>query len=245
MTISLSQLGLRAGAAAAVAGFATVALTVLPASAHVHVQPDNTASGGYAALTFRVPNESDTASTTTVVVTLPQKEPLANVSVRPVAGWTATVTDAALPQPVTANGTTLTRAPRTVTWTATSARDAVAPGEYQEFSISAGPLPAPGMLVLPVAQTYSDGTVVTWDTPQTAGEDEPEHPAPQFEVTAASGGDEHAGHDQLAAAATQASGSGSTSDPFARVLAGGALLVAAVGVGLQALAGRRRRTVSA
>src|SRR5699024_10446028 len=139
---------LRSGAALTIATAAFVA-TTLPASAHVHVHPDSTASGSYAALTFRVPNESDDASTTKLVVTLPQDRPLASVSVRPIPGWSAEVTTKDLPEPVTANNLKLTEAPRTVTWTADSTEAGIAPGEYQEFAISAGPLPEPGTLVLP------------------------------------------------------------------------------------------------
>ena len=181
---SLPRLALRSGAVATTTLLA-VGIGLAPASAHVRVKPDATASGGYAGLTFRVPNESDTASTTRIVLTLPQDRPLANVSIRPVPGWTATVVQADLPTPVTSNGATLTKAPRTVTWTASSPAAAVAPGQYQEFAISAGPLPTPGQLLLPVAQTYSDGTVVNWNQPQESGKQEPEHPAPQFVVTAA------------------------------------------------------------
>ena len=35
----------------------------LPASAHVHVEADDATAGGFTVLTFRVPNESDTAGT--------------------------------------------------------------------------------------------------------------------------------------------------------------------------------------
>ncbi|MEO8827188.1 DUF1775 domain-containing protein [Lapillicoccus sp.] len=52
-------------------------------------------------------------------------------------------------------------APHQVTWTATGDA-AIAPGEYQTFAISGGRLPAPGVLVFPADQTYSDGTVVSW-----------------------------------------------------------------------------------
>ena len=180
----------RVAAVATAAAVATLA-TAGAASAHVHVHPDSTASGSFAQLTFRVPNESPTASTTKVVVTLPQDTPLSSVSTRPLPGWRAVVTDARLPKPVDVSGTTLTTAPHVVTWTA-SPGSAIAPDQYQEFAISAGPLPAPGELALPVTQTYSDGKVVSWSQPAKAGEPEPEHPAPAFEVTAATGSDDDA-----------------------------------------------------
>lgn len=65
-----TRLTLRSTAALAVV---TVAIGVgaQPASAHVTVRADATAAGAYAGLTFRVPNESDSASTDKLVVTLP------------------------------------------------------------------------------------------------------------------------------------------------------------------------------
>ena len=48
------------------------------------------------------------------------------------------MTEAPLPEPVESEGTKITKAISTVTWTASEAA-AVKPGEYQDFSISAGP----------------------------------------------------------------------------------------------------------
>lgn len=231
-------------------GAAVAALVALPAasaSAHVHVTPSTTASGSYAELVFKVPNEKPAASTTKVVVTLPQDRPLTSVSVKPVPGWTATVTQDPLPTPVTVDGTTLTKAPHLVTWTASSG-GAIAPGQYQTFAISAGPLPAPGQLLLPVAQTYSDGSVVEWADPQAAGAPEPEHPAPSLEVTAAvaggGDGDSPAAPAEAASATTPTSGSSGSGDALARWLSGAALVVALGAVGLQ-LTRRRRDEVAA
>lgn len=190
---------------------ATAALVLLPvmaASAHVHVIPDSTASGGWSALTFRVPNESADASTTKVEVQLPQDTPFLSVSVKPVPGWTATVTEAELPKPVEVRGTTLTKAARTVTWTADATDGGIAPGEYQEFAVSAGPLPAPGEILLPATQTYSDGEVVAWDQPTPASGDEPEHPAPSIKVTAADDSGHGASGHGADAAAPAADGGG-------------------------------------
>ncbi len=163
---------------------ATVVLgPVAPASAHVRVSPDTTAAGGYALLTFRVPTESATASTTSVTVTLPTDHPFTSVSLEPVPGWSATVSEATLPQPVTVDGTVLTRAPSSVTWTA-RAGSGIAPGQFQQFLMSVGQLPAAGTtVVLPAEQTYSDGSIVRWDQPTVAGAEEPEYPAPALTTT--------------------------------------------------------------
>lgn len=198
------------------------------ASAHVHVIPDTTASGADAQLTFRVPSEEPNAKTTLVELTLPSDRPLASVAVKPVPGWTATVTEGPLPHPITVDGTTLTKAPHTITWTA-NASAALGPDQYQDFSLSVAPLPSPGALVFPVVQTYSDGTVVHWDQPSPGGKPEPEHPAPSFVVTAAVPDSGSAGQTRPAV------GAASTSDSLARWLSAAALLLGAAalaGVGL-------------
>ena len=230
--------GARRRALTAVA-LATVlgAVTASAASAHVRVHADSTTSGSFAQLTFRVPTESDTASTTTIEVTLPQDKPFLYVSTKPVPGWTATVTEQPLPTPVTVAGTTLTRAIRTVTWRAQPGAG-IAPGQYQDFDISAGPLPAAGTVLLPAAQTYSDGTVVTWDQPSPSGGAEPEHPAPSLVVTAAVTSTVTAAGTATPAATTTASES--SSDPVARGLGGAALVLGVLGVVLAARARTRR-----
>lgn len=184
----------RRRALAAAAGLTAATLTLLPmtAEAHVRVIPDNTSSGGYSALTFRVPNESATAGTVKLTVELPTDHPFLYVSTKPVPGWTATMKKSKLPEPVDSHGTTLTEATSSVTWTADKGNQ-VRPGEYQEFSISVGPLPEPGTVLLPATQTYSDGEVVAWDQPTPASGEEPERPAPQLEVVAAAAADHHGG----------------------------------------------------
>jgi uncharacterized protein YcnI len=228
----------RAGAVAALVG-AVVVGTAISASAHVSVHPDVTTAGQGAELTFRVPDESDTANTIKLVLTLPQDRPFTDVSTQPMPGWTATVTNAPLPKPVNVGGATITTAPRTVTWTALPGYK-IAPGEYQNFYLASDALPAAGELVLPVAQYYSDGTVVHWIEPTVGGKPEPAHPAPVFTVTPASASEASAS--ATPAANTQASGTSTpattTSDNTARVLGGIALVVALVAGGLVLL--RRR-----
>ncbi|MGQ7296731.1 YcnI family copper-binding membrane protein [Quadrisphaera sp. KR29] len=184
---------------------------VAAASAHVHVTPDTTAAGSYALLDVRVPNESDSASTTRVELALPTDHPFTYAAVQPVPGWTARVTQAPLPSPVDVGGTTLTTAPRTITWTARG--DGIGPGEFQQFPVSVGALPDAGTtLLLPATQTYSDGTVVAWDQPVPASGEEPEHPAPVLTTTAAAGHHDDGGDADPAAAPLGAAsgGTGST-----------------------------------
>jgi uncharacterized protein YcnI len=235
----------RLARAATVVGAAGV-LVVLPsgaASAHVRVHPDSTASGSYAQLTFRVPNESATAGTVKVVVTLPQHHPLTSVSTTPVPGWTVSVSTAALPAPVDVGGATITKAPRTVTWTAREGVE-IGPGEYQDFPISVGPLPPPGERVLPATQTYSDGTVVRWADETPSDGVEPEHPAPSFTVTPAAA---HAGTAAAGTASADPSGAttsdGPVTDRTARWLSIASLCVGALALaGVATLLVRQNRT---
>src|SRR5690242_6300176 len=84
-----------AGAAIAVFGAAA------PASAHVTVSAQSAVQGGYTKVTFRVPTEKDTASTVKVEVFLPQDQPIASVSTKPVPGWTAAPETTKLAKPIT------------------------------------------------------------------------------------------------------------------------------------------------
>src|SRR3954451_13444994 len=97
----------RAGLDAGVAALPALA-PPLSASAHVSVTPAEAEPGSYAQLTFRVPTERDDTGTVRLEVTLPTDTPSASVSCQPVAGWTAAVTTAQLPNPVEVSGTKLT-----------------------------------------------------------------------------------------------------------------------------------------
>ncbi|KNX39038.1 YcnI family copper-binding membrane protein [Luteipulveratus halotolerans] len=223
----------------------TLAGTAASASAHVRVTPSTTAAGSYSQLTFRVPNERDDASTTKVTVTLPQADPFLSVSVKPVPGWAISTATAKLPKPVDDEGTTITEAVRTVTWTASGA-NAIRPEQYQEFAISVGKLPAAGKtVVLPADQTYSNGEVVRWNQPTEAGAAEPDKPAPALTVTAAEGGHgaapAAAPSAAPAAAAAPESGGTASTDSTARWLGGGGLLAGVVGIGAGVLGWTRPR----
>ncbi|HEV7167610.1 MAG TPA: YcnI family protein [Micrococcaceae bacterium] len=161
-----------------------LAFGVAAASAHVKVDPAQTAEGGYSQLTFSVPNESATAKTSKLEVKLPTDAPFTSVSVKPVDGWTVQVITSTLPKPITtAAGSTVTKAASSVVWTADAAHE-IGPNEYQTFSLSVGTLPNAGTTVaLPAVQTYTDGSVVNWDEKTVAGQAEPEHPAPSFVTT--------------------------------------------------------------
>jgi periplasmic copper chaperone A len=176
----LSRVGVVLGASV-LAVFAFAA----PASAHVTVNPSTATQGGFAKLAFRVPNEKSAAETVALEINLPMTAPIASVSVKPVAGWTAEVTRTTLATPVHAHGRDVTEAVSKIVWTAAPGA-AINPGQFQEFEISAGPLPEVDQIIFKALQTYSDGDIVRWiDEPQPGVESE--HPAPVLKLTKATG----------------------------------------------------------
>lgn len=209
------------------------------ASAHVTVSSADATPGGFGKITFRVPNESATASTVSVRVQLPSDTPLAEVSTQPVPGWTVTTTSAQLPEPVEVEGEQVTTYVSQVQWQA-DAGAGIGPGQFQEFSLSVGPLPDADSLVLPVVQSYSDGTETAWIEPTVQGQAEPENPAPVLRLgssgantSASSAADAGSGSDGTA------SDGDSSTGVVALVLAVVALVVGLAGVALGYRAGRR------
>ncbi len=173
-----SRIGMRIGAALftlPLLGIATAA------SAHVTVSSPDAKAGGWGKLVFRVPTESETASTTSIKVTLPEKTPLARISNQPKAGWSAKLTTVKHDKPVKVGDFELTETVSAVTWTATG--DGIKPGEFDEFALSVGPLPEAESLSFSVAQGYSDKTVANWNE-IAKGDKEPEHPAPTLALVA-------------------------------------------------------------
>jgi uncharacterized protein YcnI len=231
----------RAGAAVGVVA-ATGAVLLLGsgvAAAHVsaNVIGETAAQGGYTKITFRVPNEEEDAGTVKLEVSFPTDTPLSGARTKPMPGWTSAVTMTKLDKPVEVNNTDVTEAVSKITWTAQSGTR-IAPGQFQEFEVSAGPLPAVDELVMPAIQTYDNKKTVAWDTPMTEGGEEPEHPAPAIElVPAEEGGDHHGGggaaHDEGAEESHEVANAAesSSNDDTARWLGGAGLVVGALGLG--------------
>jgi len=213
------------------AALLTAALVGLagPAFAHVNVSSTDATQGGFGKAVFRVPTESETASTTKLVVTLPQDTPFAFLNAQDKPGWKVTIKEAKLAKPTKVGDFELTKAVRTITWTATGG--GIPPSQFDEFGISGGPFPKAATIAFTAEQTYSDGKVVSWDQAQ-KGDSEPEHPAPT--LTLAEPADDT--KDASKASAPEASGS----DDTGRWLGGGALALAAVAL-VVALRENRRR----
>jgi uncharacterized protein YcnI len=229
---------IRTIAAAAVAG-ALAAPGV--ASAHVTLQPNEIAAGGFARMDVRVPNEQDDAGTTKVAVKMPPGFYSASYEAYP--GWSVKVTRRKLAEPAELHGEPVTEEIDTITWTGDGERGIIEPGEFKDFGISV-PVPegkAGTKLKFPANQTYEGGEVVRWIGPEDADE-----PAPVVTLTAAGGGHGAAATEEAAAAQPAAQTSGVTADDLddkaSKGLATGALIVGALGllVGIAGFAAARR-----
>ncbi|MDT5191064.1 MAG: hypothetical protein QOI28_3315 [Mycobacterium sp.] len=199
-----------------------------PAWAHVHVDADDAAPGSSAVLTFRVPGESETgALTTQFSVALPN---VASARAEVMPGWTSRLDRNA------AAGTV-----SSVTWSAAPSVG-ISPDQFALFRISVT-LPNQPSVSFPATQTYSDGKVVHWDQPPLPGGGEPEYPVPELALSGAPAPEHQMTPSPVAAAAPTGQpvtdAAPKTADDTARWLAGGALIVAGVGV-VVAVVGRRR-----
>jgi uncharacterized protein YcnI len=171
-----------AGAVATVGVIVVLVLGApLAADAHVKISPNTAAPGDDIQVTFRVPNESETAGTVRVEIDLPTKAPFAGAAYEPVAGWTAHVVEAKLAPPIVNDGVRVTRAPVKVIYVADTGVS-IRAGQFQEFPIALDLTPNTGSVDFPTIQTYSDGTVVKWDQPTPANGSEPDHPAPTLYI---------------------------------------------------------------
>lgn len=207
-------------AVAAVAAFLGATVGIAPAGAHVTASSENAVRGGYATVTFAVPNESEARSATTqLTITLPD---VAAARAEAVPGWAATVDRDA------AAGTV-----RSVTWTA-DPQGGIPADQFGLFRISVA-LPDTEVVSFPAVQTYADGTRVAWDQAPLPDGSEPEHPAPTLALAAGPPG--HGG--PHAVDVNPATGDAPhPPDSTARVLGGSALLLSAVAIGV-AFARRR------
>ncbi|MFD0362174.1 YcnI family protein [Nocardia sp. GCM10030253] len=203
---------LRASCTTAVAAGLVLA-TGGTAAAHVTADAPGAQQGGYSVVTFRVPTESETASTTALTVALPTPR---SARTEPIPGWSSKIerNDKA---EITA-----------VTWTADPGAPGVGPGQFQRFAVSIGPLPTQATVSFPAKQTYSDGKVVSWDQPMGSDGSEPEHPAPSVTLAAKTAGEDE--HGSTADAPDQETDD--AADNTARWLGGIGLALGLLGVAL-------------
>lgn len=192
------------------------ALVAVPtAGAHVTVNPRTVQADSFARFAIRVPDEAEDAQTIKVTVQLPAN--VGFVSFQPKPGWERTVTMVKLAKPITNDeGETVTERIDTVTWEG----GRIAPGEFDEFGMSAKVPAAQGKLVFPAVQTYSNGDVVRW-----IGDPASDTPAPRVIVTPRAGD----------ASATAAAASDASSDDGDRDGLTLGLAIAGLVAGLAAL----------
>ena len=240
MSRALARLLTITGAAGALVG-----LKALPALAHVTVNADDATQGSYTVITFRVPTESDTASTTGLKVQFPADAPLAFASVKPKAGWTYTVTKAKLPTPVKTDDGEITDYTSVIEWKA-AAGGGIKPGEFDDFQVSTRPLPTAESMTFKAIQTYSDGEVVSWIEVSPAGSTtEPDLPAPTLKLAAAAaeGGGTTTTQAPAASAPSTPDAASKGSVTGAYVVGAAGVLAGLVGIAL-ALTARRRHTAT-
>jgi periplasmic copper chaperone A len=225
---------------------ALLAIPATAAQAHVTLQPKTAPAGGYVVEDVRVPNETDDAVTTKVVVQFP--DGFADASYQALPGWSVKVLKEQLATPVKTDDGEITEGVKTITWTAQSKADGIAPGQFQDFPVSVQiPGQAGDTLTFKALQTYSDGTVARW-----IGAPDADKPAPQVQVTAAA--DTHAASapagstgtattEDTAAPASATPAAAVTSSDDSNTLAIVALVVGALGLvaGGAGLASARRR----
>ncbi len=240
-----------------IAAFGLLVALAVPAAAHVKVSSDNATKGGYATIAIRVPNEESDADTVGLKLQLPVDHPIANVSVQPKPGWTFKTKTSKLAKPVKTQDGTIDEAVTEIDWSGGK----IAPGEFDQFFIQAGPMPTDtDSVTFKAIQTYRDSagktSQVAWIQETQPGQPEPPHPAPVLKLTSAdasagaapatTGSDvaASAGTNQPTVAATTSTSSGDSSG-----LATAALIVGIVGLvaAIAALAlvlTRRRATAS-
>jgi periplasmic copper chaperone A len=182
-------------------------LTVPAASAHITVNPNEVPADSFSRFAIRVPTERPNADTTKIVLQLP--EGLAFVGFQPKPGWKRTITMVKLANPVTNDeGETVTERIATVTWEG----GRIAPGEFDEFGLSAKVPAEQTTLEFPATQTYSNGEVVRW-----IGEPDADTPAPRVTLVPTVEEAPAPGPIETTAAA-ETGDSGSESDGLARGL---------------------------
>ena len=125
------------------------------ASAHVVVKPAEVVTAGFQTFTVSVPNEKD-ISTTSIKVVVP--EGLKYVQPTQKAGWQIAIEN---------DGAGLDATVKSITWSGNE----VEAGFRDDFTFSGQVPEAATVLQWKAYQTYSDGTIVSWDK-ATSGDDQ-------------------------------------------------------------------------
>lgn len=213
---------------------AAVGLSAGAAGAHVTISPPSLPQGSSdAILTFRVPNESATASVVGLAIQFPLAHPIVVLNPQAGSGWNVVVHSTALHKPITTDDGTFTSTVSEIDWSDGS----IPVGQFGEFNVLAQGLPTgTALLTFKAVQIYSDGTTVNWIQVPTKAAPDPAHPAPTLVLTAPGRGSTGAAP---AAGATPAPAAGTVTGQgsgFDQGLAIAALVLAALAVGVAVLA---------
>jgi uncharacterized protein YcnI len=138
------------------------------ALAHARVSPAVSLSGELELYSLAVPTEKENATTTKIVLSVPQGFGIDSF-VPPPAGWT---------QSVKSSGSGEAAVVQQVTWTG----GRTPTGQDSMFQFLAQPS-KPGTYTFHVQQTYSDGSIVDWTGPESS-----ESPAPTIQAASSLGG---------------------------------------------------------
>jgi uncharacterized protein YcnI len=151
------------------AALGIVGLALLPAlaSAHARVSPAVSLSGQLQYFTLAVPTEKSGASTSTVTLSVPAGFSIDSFAPSP--GWRRSLKQ---------SGSGDNAVVQQVTWSGGH----VPTGEDAVFSFLAQPA-MPGTVRFTITQTYTDGSIVEWNGPESSAA-----PAPTIEAVSSFGG---------------------------------------------------------
>ena len=209
----------------------------LPAAAHVTVSPDSLPKGtGDAILTFRVPNESQTAAVVGLRVLFPTDHPIAVISPQAGSGWSVATKTVRLNKPVVTDDGTFTSVVAEIDWSGGS----IPVGQFGTFNVLGQGFPSDArQLVFKAVQLYGDGTSVAWIQVPGPAVPNPPHPAPTLQLTAGATASATTTSAPVAIATGSGSGGSNGLGIAALVVAGAAVVIAALGIWLSRPLGRR------
>lgn len=169
---------------------AAAALACGSSAAHVVLDYQAAPAGSSYRATFKVGHGCGASPTRQIVVEIPAG--VRGAHPMPKAGWQLAIERAALPQPETDHGRTVTEDVARITWTARSREDMLASAHYDEFVLVARLPQQPGALYWPVRQVCEDGRNDWVEVPRPGQKlSDLKSPAALLEILPAGGAGEH------------------------------------------------------
>ena len=163
------------------------------AQAHIVLQDGAAPAGAGYRATFKVGHGCDANATTGIAVTIPPG--FTGAQPMPKAGWSARVVSGKLEQPYESHGKKFTDGVLEISWTATSAENALPSNFYDEFVLHGTTPGKPGALWFKVVQTCTQGSNAWVDIPpsgtSTKGMKTPAALLEVMDIQATAGGHSH------------------------------------------------------